>query len=396
MKPEVNKTKNDGFKKKLAIIGGGRMASIFSLNAHDMDIETHCFSLENGIVSKNDFDYIHCVNIFELDRVLDICDELNIDGVVATTELTIPVAAYISEQLGLVGISYDVSKKITNKLRNRKITQNIKDLDQPQFKIIYSEEELKNTQINFPAILKPTSKGGKRGVIVLQDRDNLSKDFKYAIEESNGELPLILEEFIEGDIECSIESLTYNGNHYIIQITEKVTSGPPHCVELAHHQPANISAEVRTKLERVIKDSLSAIGLTNGPCHTEVKIKNENIYLIEFNARPGGDHIAYPLTELSTGYNYIKGAIEIALGEFDGVEFDKFKNNYSGVIFIVEQTKEFLDIFNNCQDEDWLFLKHQASDDLKKIIHNDGFGYNYFIYNYYKKPDFEKKKYLDL
>lgn len=390
MKLEVNNN-NQIIKKKLAIIGGGRMASIFSQNAHEMSIETHCFSQESGIVSKDDFDYIHYVNILDLDKVLNICKELNIDGVVATTELTISVAAYIAESLGLVGISYEVSKKITNKLRNREVTQNIKDLHHPRFKMVYKEADLKSAQINYPAILKPTSKGGKRGVVVIQDENNVSKDFKYAIEESNGELPLIVEEFIEGEIECSIESLSNNGNHYIIQITEKITSGPPHCVELEHHQPADISDELRNKLEKVLKKSLSEIGLTDGPCHTEIKIKNDDIYLIEFNARPGGDHIAYPLTELSTGYSYIKGAIKIALGEFKGVNFDKFNNNYSGVIFISEQTKEYLDIFNNCDNEDWLYLKYQASDNLRKIIHNDGFGYNYFIYNYFKKPNFAKR-----
>ena len=43
----------------------------------------------------------------------------------------------------------------------------------------------------------------------------------------------------------------------------------------------------------------------NGATHTEIKIVNGDIYLIEINARPGGDHIAHPLTMLSTGYDYL-------------------------------------------------------------------------------------------
>ena len=31
------------------------------------------------------------------------------------------------------------------------------------------------------------------------------------------------------------------------EVTEKITSGPPHCVELAHHQPARLKEIERKK-----------------------------------------------------------------------------------------------------------------------------------------------------
>lgn len=71
-----------------------------------------------------------------------------------------------------------------------------------------------------------------------------------------------------------------------------------------------------SKIKTAISKGLTAIGVDNSTCHTEIKIVDDKIFLIEFNARPGGDHIAWPLTELSTGYNIIKGAISIALDDF--------------------------------------------------------------------------------
>ena len=66
-----------------------------------------------------------------------------------------------------------------------------------------------------------------------------------------------------------------------------------------------MSPELWTAVERAIVELLNNVGIKYGPTHTEIKIRDGRVYLIELNSRPGGDHIAYPLTELSTGYDYI-------------------------------------------------------------------------------------------
>lgn len=372
--------------KKLAIIGGGSMACIFAKNASQMNIETHCFSLESGIMDKSAFDYIHPINILNKESVLSVCKKTEINGVVATTELTIATASYVAENMGLKGIPYDTAKVITDKYRNRKATKNVIGLNNPRYAEVYDIDDIKKLKFNFPIILKPISKGGKRGITVVYNENEIQSAFTYAMKETGNSLPLIVEEYIDGGIECSVESLSFNGKNYIVQVTEKVTSGAPHCVELAHHQPANISPINRAKVEKVLDDGLKAIGLTNGSCHTEIKIKDDKIFLIEFNARPGGDHIAYPLTELSTGYSYIKGAIEISLGEFKGINKSQFRSKHAGILFVTNQTKELYPIFEECERFKWCYKKNFVSNELQSIVHNDGFNINYFIYCDDKKP----------
>lgn len=376
--------------KKIAIIGGGYMAGIFAQNAREMNVETHCFSLENGIVNKECFDYVHMVNILEQEKVLEVCKRIQVNGVVATTELTISVAAFVAEQMNLRGIPFNIAEQITDKYRNRIVTQNIDGLSHPRYSEIYSIDEIKNLQFEYPIILKPTSKGGKRGIAVIYEEKEIESAFEYTMMDSGGQLPFIVEEYIDGGIECSVESLTYNGSNYIIQVTEKITSGPPHCVELAHHQPAAISKDIRKQLENVLDKSLTAIGITNGPCHTEVKIKDDKIFLIEFNARPGGDHIASPLTELSTGYPYIKGAIEIALDMFQPVIKSDLLSKCAGVVFVAAQTSELKKVFDECENYSWCYKKNHISDELQSIIHNDGFNTNYFIYLDDSRPHFNQ------
>ncbi len=54
-----------------------------------------------------------------------------------------------------------------------------------------------------------------------------------------------------------------------------------------------------------------------------------NIRVIEIGARMGGDFIVSNLVQLSTGYDFVKGVIDVALGTFEEPKLTQ--NNYSGV-----------------------------------------------------------------
>lgn len=364
---------------RIAIIGSGRMAWIVSRNAREMGIETHCFSNVETDYIHEYVDVFHNVSIFEKDSIVKICKNENVLGVIATTELTVAIAAYVAEKLGTPGIAYQDALCITDKFRNRILCQGIEGLEQPTFYRIYSEDELINVTCSFPVIVKPTGKGGKKGITVVDSIDTLRNAYLYA-KSNSGDSPVIIEQYISGGQEYSVESLSYKGKHYVIQITEKISSGPPHCVELGHHQPAAISNEMREKVEKGIINGLTAIGVDNSTCHTEIKIVDDKIYLIEFNARPGGDHIAWPLTELSTGYNLIKGAINIAMDNFEGIDFNKFQRNYAGVYFVTKQTSFLKPIFDECEKYDWLYHRNIVSEELYELEHNDCYGTNSIMY----------------
>lgn len=374
---------------KIAIIGAGYMARIFSDNAHQLGIETHCFAWEKGAVAADFVDCFYPISIFEKDKILEKCKEIGISGVVSTTELTIPIAAYLAEKLNLNGISYDDAQNITNKYRNRICTENIPNLHHPRFALVSSKQDILDLKFKLPFILKPNNLGGKRGISVVKTISELESAIKYTFVGTNSGTCLI-EEYLDGGIEYSVESLTYHGTSYIIQITEKISSGPPHCVELGHSQPACISKVLKKKIIETISEALEKIGVTNGPCHTEIKIIKDEIYLIEFNARPGGDHIAWPLVDLSTGFHYIQAAIKIACNDFTGVDYKKIKQRYAGVRFVTEQTSYLKPLFDVCEKFEWCYKKNEKHEDLTCLRNNDGYNTNYFIYSSDKPIDIDK------
>lgn len=367
-------------EKKIAIIGSGEMAVILVENARRMGIETHTFSNDLHDRAVGVSDEHHCISVLDTAGIIEVCRKIGVRGVLPTTELTVSVAAAVADALGLPGMPVDVSMQVTDKGFVRKKASGVKDLHQPEFRIWTIGDPVPEIRC-FPVVVKPTSMGGKRGVSVAKDKDG----FREALEYAMGIMPpkkneIIIEGFIGGGKEYSVESLSCGGRHMVIQVTEKITSGPPHCVELGHLQPAELSPEIRGRIERVIPELLGKVGVDNTTSHTEIKIVDGKIYLIELNARSGGDHIAYPLTELSTGYPYIQGAIEVATGSFSFPSPESFEKNHCGVIFITEQTRDFEPLFETCGNKDWLYRKNEKTSELRELVTNQAFDTNYFIF----------------
>lgn len=369
--------------KKLAIIGGGVMASYFGEACHRLGYEGHYFSQIDGKVDDSQVDYFHEINIFDKDGIVAICKEIGIDGVVATTELSVPITAYVANKLGLLGNAVEVAEVITDKYRNRECIKNITDLLSPKYVEAASIEDITKSGIPYPMILKPVCLGGKRGITVINNEDELTAAFEYATSffRSGVKPQIIAEQFLEGGMECSVESITFKGHHTIVQITQKDSSGAPHCVELGHHQPAPLSKELWDKVVRGVSSGLTAIGVENGPCHTEVKIIDGKVYLIEFNARPGGDHIWWPMVELSTGFDIIAAVAQAATGDLKPIDVTTFKHRYSGLYYVVKQTANIKSIFDTCEKESWCWEKHFETDELYELKQNDMEHTNYIVYS---------------
>lgn len=366
--------------KKLAIIGSGEAALIIADEAKKMEIETHSFSNNSHDRVCGHSTYHHIVDIFDINKIVEICQQNDVSGVIATTELTISIAAKVSSILGLTGMDVSVAEMITDKGYVRDKLHNLKIIKQPWYKIWNIGESLPKID-SFPVVVKPTALGGKRGVTVVKYKDSFADAIDYSVNNMpQNKQRVIIEEYIGGGQEYSVESMSFNGKHRVIQVTEKITSGPPHCVELGHMQPANLSDEIRTKIEWGIEELLEALEVDNTVSHTEVKVVNDEIFLIELNARSGGDHIAYPLTHLSTGYPFIQGAINIAMGDCILPDTKILEKNVCGVIFVVKQTERFKSLFDTCENYGWLYKKNKTTEELLEIVNNHSFDTNYFIF----------------
>lgn len=353
---------------KIAIIGASYGQLPLCLKAKEMGLKTICFAWEEGAICRNYVDKFYPISVSEKDRILEICREENVDGVVSNaSDYLAEIVAFLSEQLNLVGNSAKNILLIKDKYYVRNETLNIPNLKQVRFlKFDGSFPPF------YPCVVKPVTGAAKRGVYFVSNAEDFLQVIEYTKQFTED---IIIEEYISGR-EFSVETISFKGNHYMIQITEKENSGPPHFVELAHHQPADLYQNLKDKIAKIVEDILKRVGFENGAAHIEIKIDcNGNVYLIEVNPRGGGDEISSCLVELSTGYDYIKAIIEVALNVFK--PFDMVSSlYYSGIYFLCNQTKDRLKFFEYADNKPWLVKKNIKSYELMDATGNyDRNGY---------------------
>lgn len=330
---------------RLAIIGASTGQLPICLKAKEMGLETHCFAWEQGAVCKDLVDFFHPISITEKDKIVDKCRELNIDGVVSNaSELTSEISSYIAEKLGLNRTPSHVLEQLHDKYYVRKISEKLAGLSSPKF---YKYEGCDKGL--YPCVVKPCGGSAKKGVSFVNDPHGFQTAINYARESSLGEI--LVEEYILGK-ELSVESISYKGVHHVIQITDKDTSSAPHFVELGHHQPADIPPSLQSKIKKVIPNLLSSIGYTNGASHIEIKYRDEDIYLIEVNLRGGGDEISNKLVMMSSGVDYLKCMIEVALDIFQS-PVQVTPPSYAGIYYLCKQTESMLSFFKDAKGKEW-------------------------------------------
>lgn len=355
---------------KLAIIGASTGQLPLCLKAKEMGLKTICFAWEQGAICKDYVDKFYPISVLEKDEILEMCKLEKVNGVVSNaSDLLAEITAYLAENLSLNGNPFQILLNIRNKKFVREESNTIKYLNPVR---IYQLNET----IEYPCIVKPIQGAAKKGVSFVLDESGLEEAVKYTSECDDN---ILIEQYIEGK-EISVEVISYKKKHYILQITDKDNTGAPHFVELGHHQPSQIDDDIKGKIKFVIPELLDKLGYENGASHIEFKIdKSGNLYLIEVNPRGGGDEISACLVQLSTGYDYIKGIIEVALDSFSVPNITQYE--CSGIYYLCEQSKE---LFKNILDNNptWIIEKWIQTLNLTEATGNyDRNGYLIYKWN---------------
>lgn len=306
-------------KEKIVIIGANSFQNPLILKAKEMGYETHVFAWKSGDIGEKTADYFYPISITEKEKILEVCKKIQPKAVVSiASDLAVITVNYIAEKLGLISNEPKNSIIYTNKYKMRKAFE-IAGVKVPKFNNVGLGENVNLENFQFPVIVKPTDRSGSRGITKVEKKEEIAHAIAIACENSF-EKRAIIEEFIEGE-EYSCECISYEGKHYFLTTTKKFTTGAPNFIETGHIQPSGLTTNQEEKVKSEIFKALDALKIQNGPSHSEFKIdKNGNIGIIEIGARMGGDCIGSDLVKISTGIDFLKLTIDVALGKKPIVE----------------------------------------------------------------------------
>ena len=258
------------------------------------------------------------ISTIDIPAVLEAAKKHKIDGVMTlASDMPMRTVAAVAKELGLVGVSEDTALKATDKAVMRRCLQE-NNVPVPRFYRVSDTETYTKAVKEFtaPFVVKPADNSGSRGVVLVEDIHNaetVEKAYAYSRQHSRNGI-VVVEEYMRGP-EVSVETLSINGQCHVIQITDKLTTGAPHFVEMGHSQPTRHDPETAEKIRQAVIAANKAVGIQNGPSHTEVIVTAEGPKIVEIGARLGGDCITTHLVPLSTGVNMVENCIRIALGE---------------------------------------------------------------------------------
>jgi biotin carboxylase len=357
----------------LAIIGAGEGALPIITKAKEMGVKVVAYG-RNDSLAKDQVDVFVEENNFDIQFIADSCHELNVNGIMPSSELSTEVAARVAHTAGLLGNDLEHGFGGKNKYFMRTKVANLVSIKQPKFQL-YEE----GVDVAFPVVVKSVDACGKRGVSIAYNKEDLKQAVPQARENSSDGSALV-EEYLKGGQEYSIECLSSGkGKHYVIQYTEKESSGPPHFVEIAHHQPAILSDETKARIDKAAWDILEVLGLNCGMAHLEIKIIDNEIYFIEVGARGGGDHISDILTPLSTGFDYYRAAIECHLGIYQPVAITN--KAYTGIYFHSKQNERLKPLFELAKTAKWCIKNTVVKEEFDEATGNVGASNSgYIIY----------------
>lgn len=318
-------------KKAVLIFGVGPLQQSIINRAKKMGLYTVGIDPCEDATCRGDVDAFEVVGGQDYEGTCAVVEKYGIDAIVtAATDKPLVMMARIAEKYGFPFYSVETAQWSTDKFQMKQRFE-LGDVPHAKGRLVKSVEE--TADMVYPVIVKPRDNSGSRGVKLCRTKEELEQSMAEALEYSKLDSVLV-EEFIEGP-EYSIEGLHYDGKSEVIQFTEKKTTAFPYNVELGHIQPANMSDENKQKIREIVSKIGVALHFENCPSHTELKINERGIFVIETSPRLGGDYITSTLTPLSTGVNLEDELLKISLGEtinpqpkpvqYSGVRFFSFE-----------------------------------------------------------------------
>lgn len=301
--------------KKIAIIGANEFQNPLILKAKEMGFETHVFAWAAGDVGEATADVFHPISIVEKEEIWRVCREAGVAACCSIgSDLATHTVNFIQRKLGNPCNPEITDTVATNKYEMRRALRQA-GVPCPGFlRVTEPPAEAALAGMRYPMIVKPTDRSGSRGIFKVESYDALCRAVPQAAE-SSFEHAAIVEEYITGE-EFSCEGISFAGEHHILALTKKFTSGPPHFIETGHIEPAALPEAVQAGIRESVCRALDALHIAYGASHTEFMLTPDGeTRIIEIGARMGGDCIGSDLVYLSTGMDFTAMVIDTALGE---------------------------------------------------------------------------------
>ena len=298
--------------KALVIAGGVPQIELLK-QLREREINTVLADGSENAVARPFADAFYRTDIFDIDAVTKIAAGEKVDFVITVcADQVLLVVSKVAETLGLPWyIDYQTAKNVSDQILMKRIfresgvpTTDYVEMDRLDMEAI--------SRLRYPLVVKPTDAYSSRGVRKAENEQDLRRFYEEAAQISRSGR-VIVEEYFEGD-EISVDAFVLNGRAKVLTVTnsEKIRSDDRFVIFRGRY-PVKASDALLARIEEIAQRIADGFGLVNSPLLIQLLNNGDDISVLEFCARTGGN-MKWLLIKHSCGVDVIKATIDITLG----------------------------------------------------------------------------------
>jgi len=215
--------------KTLLVIGAGRLQLPAILTARRLGLTVVAVDRDPRAPGLEVADVGRAIDTRDIAGVIAAARDARVDGVITIcTDFPVRTVAAVAEELGLAALSVQAARLATHKgLMREAFATGL--APHPKFHRTRSlaEAEQAAKALGYPVVVKPPESSGSRGISAIEHPDLLAEAFSRASAIAGNGGEVLIESFVSGP-EVSVETLSFAGNHHVVAVTDKRTSGHPH------------------------------------------------------------------------------------------------------------------------------------------------------------------------
>ncbi|MBQ6503317.1 MAG: hypothetical protein IJI57_05335 [Flexilinea sp.] len=277
--------------KKLLILGGMYQHRKLVKKAKELGIETWVtdyLPLEEA-PAKQMADHAEMINITEIDRLVKLCRDEHIDGIIAPyLDVTQKPYQQICERMNWPCFGTARQHEILT--------------DKQQFKAFcethgadiipgYSEEDLEKRNIEYPILVKPSDSRGSRGQTICRNKEEAENAIRFAQKESTSG-QAVIEKYMENKQDLQLVYLVINGEPLLYKVEDRYTGSPDEGLDkiaTACISPSKYEKKYRDQIDAKVSGMIRSIGLRNSPVFIQAFMDGDVVRLYDPGIRMPGD-----------------------------------------------------------------------------------------------------------
>lgn len=274
-------------KYRVAVVGG-RPAPIAGAKQLGIDVVlVHEEGAYDPAIAEHCERIVH-TSIADCQAVLDVLKPLHterpFDRVLTTTEPAAESTGFVVDALGLPGVTEATARALKDKALTRELLDK-HGLSPVRYRMVHSAAEIADfrAEVGERIIVKPVD-----GVASLHihpvDTPQDAKRAWQALWEADI-TAVIAEEYLDGPV-VSVDSFSYEGRHLPIGYSEYRMN--ERYVEWEVSTPSRYARPWLDELRELTPKLLDAVGLTEGPSHSEFVLTDKGPRVLESHARLAG------------------------------------------------------------------------------------------------------------